>query len=407
MGRRRYVFLIISIYLFAFEFALMKIHPIFGYWDELYAMMAIPLFLAGRKEKRVHRTASARIVILVTLYIIIGILSNIISGYQSIAGIVTDILLQLKFFFGIATTFYLFRNVNIDLHRRVLKRHIKLLLSILLSLVLIDKMANIYPKGDGRFGLSSEMLFFGHPTGLASVSFFLMLMIMLLYDRRSRDFLFVVIGAILVLSTLRFKAIAAVVTFGYIYFITVVRKKRVTGKRLMPFIPIAVWIGWDEFYGYYLSPTSIYVARGALFHTGLSIAKKYFPFGTGFGTFASDPSGKYYSAVYRVFGINDVWGLSPENASLVSDTFWPMVLGQTGFLGIVIYILIVFYLFRLIKPAELIDKGLYTAGVGAIVYLLFSSIAESAFVNPLALPLAFIIGLVVCRIRQEQKRGSE
>ena len=35
-------------------------------------------------------------------------------------------------------------------------------------------------------------------------------------------------------------------------------------------------------------------------------------------------------------------------------------------------------------------------GLGALSYLLVSSIAESAFVNPLSVSLAFIIGICIC-----------
>ena len=51
-----------------------------------------------------------------------------------------------------------------------------------------------------------------------------------------------------------------------------------------------------------------------------------------------------------------------------------------------------------------IDKRIYIAGVGAFAYLLVSSTAESAFVNPLSLPLSFVIGIVYIEVERHNKR---
>ncbi len=402
-GRQSYYSFIIILYLYVFQFALMHISPVFNYWDELYAIFMIPLFIINLRTYRSGDSVyTRRLIILLILYISVGLLANVLFCYQVIGGVMTDVLLQLKFYFGIATTFYLFRYTNLHKYGIYIKRHVKLILVMLLFLVLLNKIMNCFPVADERYGINSEQLFFGHPTGLASVCYFLIILLVMFYDN-TNDAFYLAIGVFSVLSTLRFKAIAASLLLCYMFFVIIVFGKKLDGWKLIPIIPFAVLVGWDEFYFYFFSSKSMETARGAMSSVGLRIARDYFPIGTGLGTFASDPSGKYYSPIYPMYGIEKVWGLGGDNPFLVSDTFWPMIIGQTGIIGLVLYLLIIVCLVKMIKPVYEIDRGCYLAGIGAIVYLLVSSIAESAFVNPLALPLSLIIGLVLCRIYQGGK----
>ena len=83
-----------------------------------------------------------------------------------------------------------------------------------------------------------------------------------------------------------------------------------------------------------------------------------FPLGTGFGTFASWVSGVYYSPIYTLYGINNVWGLTKEWPGLVSDVFWPMIIAQNGFIGLGLYIFIIYNLFKIVLQCSKSDKRL-------------------------------------------------
>lgn len=401
--KQGYYSLILVIYFFTFQFALMQISPIFDYWDELYAVCAIPLFFMDIRSYRTGNRLYRRLILLLTLYILIGLFCNVLYGFQVINGILRDLLLQLKFYLGIATTFYLFRNTSLDTYGVFVKKHVRIIMMVLFVLTITNYVLHFFPINEKRFGISSQQLFFGHPTGLASVSFFLILMLTMFYTKNIYDEYYIAVGTVLVLATLRFKAIAAVLLFCYVFIVVEVLGKRISGWKILPIIPFATLIGWDQFYSYFFSERTMQSARGAEFHTGFKILRDFFPIGTGLGTFASDPSAKYYSPIYILYDINKVWGLEENNPFLVSDTFWPMIMGQTGAIGLILYLMIVICLIKMIKPAYNMDKGFYLAGLGAIIYLLVSSTSEAAFVNPLSLPLALVIGLVLCQIYQEGK----
>ena len=171
-------------------------------------------------------------------------------------------------------------------------------------------------------------------------------------------------------------------------------------RHFIAMAPIVIYIAWEQIYFYFFSNTKSNTARGVLTFTSFKIMKDCFPIGMGFGTFASSASGDYYSQVYFDYGISDVWGLKPEWPGFVSDTFWPMIIGQTGFLGLLVYVYIIFVLFREIQQLFVLNKKVYLSALSVMVYLLVSSVAESAFVNPLAVPLAWVLG--ICFIFKER-----
>jgi hypothetical protein len=74
-------------------------------------------------------------------------------------------------------------------------------------------------------------------------------------------------------------------------------------------------------------------ARGLLYQASEKIAAQHFPFGVGFGRFASFTSTNPYSAVYDEYGLSGVWGLSRPHPQFISDTSWPAVAGETGVFG--------------------------------------------------------------------------
>lgn len=61
-------------------------------------------------------------------------------------------------------------------------------------------------------------------------------------------------------------------------------------------------VAWKKIYYYYFIGASLF-ARSVMMQTGVKIANYYFPFGTEWGTFGSYYSEKYYSPVFRIYGL--------------------------------------------------------------------------------------------------------
>lgn len=89
-----------------------------------------------------------------------------------------------------------------------------------------------------------------------------------------------------------------------------------------------------------------------------------------------------------------MFGISEDDTSFLSDNFWPMIIGQFGYIGTAFYIIILCLIYGDIqKEFNKKDYNIYISKIICFIYLIISSIAESAFVNPIAIPLALIMGL--------------
>ena len=209
-----------------------------------------------------------------------------------------------------------------------------------------------------------------------------------------RNKLYFVLSLLVMALTLRSKSLAFCIVAPAIAYVMRDGRK-LNAIHVIICVMVAALIGWDQFVGYYQTDGS---ARGELTVASVEIAMDHFPLGTGFATFGSNTSasGGYYSPVYYAYELDTVWGLSPENHSFLSDTFWPIVLGQFGFLGLAIYILM---LFSVAMLAFREGKATRVCVVLCFTYLIISSTSASSFFNPMSVYLAFLLGLLVAAFR--------
>ncbi len=74
--------------------------------------------------------------------------------------------------------------------------------------------------------------------------------------------------------------------------------------------------------------------RTALYLGSVAVAIDRLPLGAGFGRYGSHLSRSEYSPIYADYGLDRIAYLQPERADAVTDTYWPMVLGETGLIGL-------------------------------------------------------------------------
>ena len=85
-------------------------------------------------------------------------------------------------------------------------------------------------------------------------------------------------------------------------------------------------------------------ARSALYYTSMLIARDHFPLGSGLASFGGFASMLFYSNTYYDYGLSFLNGVSKASPAYVTDTFWPMVLGEGGIMCLGGYILIFVFL---------------------------------------------------------------
>ncbi len=146
----------------------------------------------------------------------------------------------------------------------------------------------------------------------------------------------------------------------------------------------------QHYENYFQESDNSNVARVVLTYTSLKISMDYFPFGVGFGKFASPVSRDTQSEIYHQYGIDHVYGLTfdylkaERNRNFMCDTFWPMILGELGILGTICYLFLLGYAFypflkRYIKNTH--DKRVLFPSVLFIMFLM-TTIGKPVLMGP-------------------------
>lgn len=394
----KYYILLTLIYMGIFwSFIQYSITGLFSYWDELYAMIFIPVFVYDVINKNIKKV-DVVLLIMILAFSFAGLCGNLINSYASISVVMSDIFLNIKFLICLYLTMFIFGKIDIGKYRAKIKKHINLITCLFLILFVLNRMLKIFPIYEIRFGISSEQLIFTHPTFCASAIFYLILLrVMFVHNiclnKIDKDIFFTLLLCVIVLFTLRFKAIATILLFIAIYiYNTYIRQLK--WVIIVLGIVAILFLSYDHILAYFTGYGLRNYPRGVLLLTSIIIMIDYFPFGTGFGTFGSYMSGVHYSPVYYIYQISDIYGITKDNYNAMTDQYWPMILGQTGIIGLICMVCIWGILFVKICRIKACNKMYFIAALSSFIYILVSSTSESAVCNPACIPFAIILGLI-------------
>lgn len=388
----RYYFFVLCIYLFIFQNALQRYIPIFQYADEIFALLLIPVLIihiVKSKNRFVIKKYDLIIVVSLLILVIIGIYSNIKYGYQQPLMVISDLLLVLKFFMVYYLSGYIFKSEKMEIYSKNIVKHVKFIIIFLFIMTIFNYAFNLY-VGEIRYGIKSNKLFYEHPTYLSAVC--VILLANLIIFEKKLNWKYICIILLILITTFRFKAIGFVGAFLVLAIYLKRNNKKITFLKLGIVALIIFAITYQQLEYYFIKLDDS--ARNVILNTSIEIANDYFPIGTGFATYGSAFSVKKYSPVYKMYQINNIYGLEEGKAYFASDSFWPMVLGQFGYIGLIMYFISILYIFKKIQAQyKKENKYMYIAKLISLLYLIISSTSESAFVNPMAIPFAIILGM--------------
>ncbi|WP_315071221.1 hypothetical protein [uncultured Clostridium sp.] len=367
--------------IFIFQNCLVAYIPKLGYIDESFTISLILLsifYMFNRKRHTIMYRSEIKIIVLFFVLLFWGIMGNILYNIQpQKIAIYKDVLAISKFVVCYVFTLIVSNNIDKDLLLKKVANRSRIYLTIIFIFLIINLIHDIGMSMDIRYGIRSYKFLYEHPTYL--VSAVVILLCTVLSDERKKYDIFIIFEALVILFfTLRNKAFVFIL--GYFFMKMVMKYAKAIKIR---YILILAVIGIVSTYNKIMEYASYYLtaARPALFIVGFMLAKRYFPFGSGFGTFASDLSGEYYSPLYYEYGINVVTGITETDYSYIGDTFWPYVYGQFGFIGLFLFLLIILNIFKSIQRRyELRKKAQYAAFL-ILLYILIASTAESIFTD--------------------------
>lgn len=317
----------------------------FSYCDEIATIAVVCAayfrFHASKNALAESMSTSSRLA-LVCLFAVVSaaFLGNAFCGvHASTAAILTDFLTCCKFSIALIASIYAF--ACSERLSALFEIEAKILLVVMTVLGIGNLFFDFGMGSEARFGIRASFTFvFDHPTYLvfcaAGLTAFLM-------KDRERNMPFIVMGMFVVLLSLRSKGFAfagvcllLLLTFG--------KSNRLSVVHIALGLAAVALIGMDQYINYYQSAG---YARGELARQAIAVANDYFPLGTGFATYGSAVTAQIdnYSPLYYMYGLSTVWGLAPGAASFLSDTFWPTVLAQFGYFGLIAFVALLIALF--------------------------------------------------------------
>lgn len=383
-----YIFFIFTIYILIFQNLLQTYIKPIQYFDEILSLLFFPAFILFAKKDKLKMYDLILIVCLILL-LFIGLYSNYKYNYQPITIALSDVILVYKFFL----VYYLFSIINsnnlIEKYSNNIVKHLKIITIVLFILTIMNYIFKIFPYTE-RYGIMSNRLFYSHPTYLAAVCIFLLCSFILFYKKLNTKYTYILM--FIILTTLRMKAIGFLVVFSLICLFVIKTNKKITFSKITIVAIVCIFAVYNQIEYYFFETNDS--ARQVLLVTSFKIANDHFPFGAGFGTYASHFSAQIYSPVYSLYNIQDTYGISRNNTSFISDSFWPMIIGQFGYIGSICYVIsLIIILIKIQRSFKQEEKYKYIAKIMAISYLIIASTSEAAFVNTISIPLAIIIGL--------------
>lgn len=180
---------------------------------------------------------------------------------------------------------------------------------------------------------------------------------------------------------------------------------------------IVLAVSWQKIQYYFLTgdsdtfnPAAIEsFARPVLYATGYLIMVEFLPFGSGLGSFGSFASEKYYSGIYYHYGIDKVWGISPNTGFFICDAYYPS-LAQFGIVGIFLFIWFWVYVYGFLRV--LIRKNLtlyrypFTVGALIVCFILVECTSGTSFTQQIGMFALALLG-IICGHGREIKEAEQ
>ena len=386
------IILISLFYFMIFQNVLENYFNIFGILDEAMSaaivIIAIINILSSRRKYVICKN-NKKILVSVLALIIIGIIGNLKTDYQTMIPALKDAVCVLK---GIITYVFIplcLSNLNLDEYLTTMNNHLKFITGLVFLTVIANLLFDIFPYYEIRFGIKSQQIFFTHPTYLASFSVIIIILLSVNLREHEENKKYIILMLLVLASTLRFKSIAFIPIYMYLYYIVFKKQRKLQLLDVGILCVLGGVFAISQVMEYFNNPDW---ARNVLTMNSLNIAKDNFPIGTGFGTYASWVSGESYSNIYYDYNISTTWGISPDFYEFIADTFWPMIIGQFGVLGLGIYIYILLRIYKNIINNDNLDY--YFGQILALLYLIILSIAEASFSGPIVVVYMALIAVL-------------
>lgn len=401
------VFLLVAL----FSSLLETIQPLFGYVNEaiVFLFMGAAFLKALFLEKKHVKTADGWMIlafILCACFFLLAFIPNLFDGPHN------TFWMQLYTFFGMVKFLLLFYCGRVLLQEMsflstipFMKKVAWLFTWICILVYVVNLVFPLMQAFDIRFGMETYSYGFGHPApfSMVVILFTVMMVFFAFLQNTKVPYLYVILNLFLIITAGRSTAIGIYLCF-FLLLLVLPHIKRLPVSIFVTLGAFLVWFSWDRIANQFGAENT--EARGVLLRTSIEIAKDHLPFGAGLGMFGSHASRLVYSPLYNEYHLSHIWGLSEFNPAFITDSFWAMIIGETGLLGAILLLgLFLVTLLAIIRSTRG-DFKLKLLVVFPFVYALFTSPVDTLLASGSVVSVMLMV-LYMMSLTKEVSEKSE
>lgn len=252
----------------------------------------------------------------------------------------------------------------------------------------ISLFVNTGMTGEVRFGIAAFSFVFGQQHCLAIILISCLLVISITQsDRRHFLFYLVLVAYSMLLTTKGPSLIWVAVALFFVMRNSERFKFKL--RHLLPLLVLAVLLGGYQITNYLMNDTA---PRYLLFANSIVTANNYLPTGAGFASYGSDMAAKFYSPLYLQYGFASYWGMGPTSTMFLNDNFWPMVIGQFGYVGLALFVFLFFRVFQITQTGAR-PNLVREIAVANLIYIAVHSIGSASITSSMGVLLFIVLAV--------------
>ena len=363
---------------------------VFSYVDEVICLLSV-IFLMIKiiTKKKLDSKSDTSIIIFLIIIVIVGVIGNFISKLENgKLYIIIDIISTVK---AVCTYMFVKNFLTVKTANKVSKNLFfvsKFFIIVSAVFAILSQFTNLHMTSEVRYGIRGYTFIFAHQHMLAGYIMTFLLFIVMNEKKNGKKFLYTVLAFISQIMTTKGPSIiwCVLILLFYRYFI---KRKKISKFTILGIIFISIVLGQYQIKTYLMNEKS---PRAIFYKYGIITTKEYFPFGAGFSTYGSQNAKLNYSKLYIKYGFNEINGMTKEYGPFLNDNYWPMLLGQVGFICTVMYLIIFIMIFKNMQK-KCSDRYVKAIVISNYIYIMIHSLGSAIITSSVGVLIFMIIGI--------------
>lgn len=363
---------------------------IIGYSDETLCIICILYILYFSFKKGIKGIDLTMLILLIVCSVITlcgNLINKLITNWFPI---IVDLVCLAKIF----TVFIVYKLVG---ERDTKKRVISYLVPICKTTIILGSIFGILSQfvnlgmttPNRRYGILPYYFIFENEGryGYIIACAFLILLLAKLPKKQERIYEVLMIFNIIITT----KGVTYIIVISYIVLVIMWKKTLKLNAKTLILLILSGLAASSVQINTYLRDTES--PRVTLIRYGFKTANTYFPFGSGFATYGSDMAARNYSKLYIKYGFENRYGLSTLNSTCLNDCYLGMVVGQFGYIGMIVFLVMLCLIFVPLYRIA-INKRVKALTVSIFIGLLVSCIGTAIIKSSIGVFSMAVIGLI-------------